>query len=106
MAVHPQHRHKGVATLLMEWGMKRMDELHLDSLVEATDMGRRLYENFGYRRVLVLAVDVTKREMSDTWRMLRSQVGLPIAHIYWRPKDGVWKDGEPQAPWEMPVVKS
>ncbi|KAL9056575.1 MAG: hypothetical protein Q9162_002858 [Coniocarpon cinnabarinum] len=129
MAVLPQHRKKGIATLLMEWGIRRLDEMGLDSLVEATEMGERLYERFGYRHVISVAVDVRKRDVgvagdggksdaedvvrgdesggkggdNDVWNALRAQLGQPVAHIYWRPKLGEWTEEGPKAPWEMPV---
>ena len=87
--------------MIVNWGVHKADELHLESLIEATETGRWLYEKHGYRCVTITAVDVTKKKPSDTWRALRSQLGMPIVYILWRPVDGNWKEGSPKAPWEI-----
>ncbi|KAB8596091.1 hypothetical protein FH972_025800 [Carpinus fangiana] len=100
-AVHPAHRRRGVGTLLMAWGVKRIDELGLDSLIEATDAGRALYERHGYRWMLTVTTDMAKQDASDEWRAYHSQLGNPSQHILWRPKGGDWDVDGPKAPWEV-----
>jgi len=45
---HPEHRGKGAASLVMKWGLEHADRLGLESFIEATDMGKPVYEKFGF----------------------------------------------------------
>ncbi|KAF6818931.1 GNAT family protein [Colletotrichum sojae] len=42
-----KHRRRGAASLIMDWGMERADRLGLDVYIEATPLGRILYEKYG-----------------------------------------------------------
>ncbi|KAF6837874.1 GNAT family protein [Colletotrichum plurivorum] len=42
-----KHRRRGAASLIMDWGMERAERLGLDVYIEATPLGRILYEKYG-----------------------------------------------------------
>jgi len=42
-SVRQDHQRKGVGSLMLEWGMKKADELGIEGYVEATDARRVLY---------------------------------------------------------------
>lgn len=48
---HPDHQRRGAGKMLMEWGCKEADKLRLEIYVEASSMGKGLYEKFGCERV-------------------------------------------------------
>lgn len=84
----------------MEWGLAKMDALGLESFIEATDSGKGLYARCGYRSVQKVSVNVDRAEASAEWKKLSAQL-MPIGYTaMWRPKEGIWKDGEPQGTWD------
>ena len=48
---HPDHRRKGIGSLIMQWGLDRADELGLESYIEATKEGKPCYEAFGFKAI-------------------------------------------------------
>ncbi|KAJ5737383.1 uncharacterized protein N7483_002508 [Penicillium malachiteum] len=70
MGVHPDYRRQGVGRLLMEWGHAIVDPLGYESFIEGSPIGRWLYEECGYRRVMGLYVDLIKPNPSDEWSRL------------------------------------
>ncbi|KLU91717.1 hypothetical protein MAPG_10234 [Magnaporthiopsis poae ATCC 64411] len=48
MTVDPAYHRRGVGKLLMKYGVDEADRLGVKSVVEATKLGRRLYESFGF----------------------------------------------------------
>ena len=99
MCVHPEFQRRGIGRLLMEWGLERMDGLELEGFIEATPSGKGLYSKSGFRPVKDVSVDMTCASPSEEWRRLMEQL-LPIGYTaMWRPRKGVWRDGEPEITW-------
>lgn len=86
MAVHPSHRRLGIGTQLMEIGVALADQHNLDAWMEASGMGKPLYEKHGFSSVAEIQFDTEKDGASDTWR--RCEHGMKPAPVYamWRPK--------------------
>ncbi|KAI9689946.1 MAG: hypothetical protein M1822_009828 [Bathelium mastoideum] len=100
MGVHPKHRRRGIATLLMSWGMKKAGELGLESFIEASDSARFLYEKFGYRSLMKIKFAGDKEYPSDEWRRLNHEMGSVEFYAMWRPVDGVFTD-EARPLWDF-----
>ena len=84
----------------MEWGLAKMDSLGLEGFVEATDSGKELYARCGYRSVKKVSVNVDRANPSAEWKRLSGQL-MPIGYTaMWRPRGGIWRDGEPQNTWD------
>ncbi len=84
----------------MEWGLAKIDGLGLESFIEATDSGKRLYASCGYRTVKRVSVNMDRADPSAEWKKLSEQL-LPIGYTaMWRPREGIWKDGEPESTWD------
>jgi GNAT superfamily N-acetyltransferase len=49
LATHPDHHRRGAGRMLLEWGAKSADERGYESFLEATSVGRPLYERCGYK---------------------------------------------------------
>jgi len=80
---HPDHRGKGIASLVMRWGLERADSFGIDAYIEATMEGLSLYEKFGFNVIdtrefhLDTASTEEEKEMESLllpfqwWSMLR-----------------------------------
>ena len=100
MCVNPDFQKRGLGRLLMEWGLAKMDGLGLEGFIEATDSGKGLYAKCGYRFVEEVSVNVDQADPSAEWKKLSGQL-MPIGYTaMWRPKEGIWKDGEPHSTWD------
>ncbi|KAL9129045.1 MAG: hypothetical protein Q9217_002415 [Psora testacea] len=99
--VHPEHRHRGIGSTLVGWGVQKADELGIDAFVEATDDGKPLYEARGFVYMHTFYLDSARRNPSKKWMELANYVKTPV-HCYflWRPKGGLFVEGETVAPWE------
>ncbi|KAH7382570.1 hypothetical protein DE146DRAFT_740177 [Phaeosphaeria sp. MPI-PUGE-AT-0046c] len=101
LAVRPSHRLRGVGSLLMDVGIMRADDLNLECWMEASAMGKPLYEKFGYRSLLNLAFNNGCSNASDEWMKCAHEMTPPPIYAMWRPKRGVWKNeagGDVQTP--------
>jgi GNAT superfamily N-acetyltransferase len=94
MAVDPVHRLCGVGSLLMAVGISRADELDLECWMEASGMGRPLYEKFGFQSLLKIAFDNEKASASDEWRKCAHEMTPPAIFAMWRPKKSSKKDNQ------------
>lgn len=103
MAVIPTHRRYGIGSLLMAAGITRADELNLECWMEASSMGKPLYEKFGFRPLFKIAFDTQKKDASDVWLKCEHEMTPLPFYPMWRPKAGAWHvDGKPVAlPWEL-----
>ena len=103
MAVHPSHRLRGIGSLLMNIGILRADELNLECWMEASTMGKSLYEKFSFQALLKIAFDNEKTGATDEWRKCAHEMTPPPISAMWRPKQGRWKteSGEVNLPWEL-----
>ncbi|KAF1843333.1 uncharacterized protein K460DRAFT_378500 [Cucurbitaria berberidis CBS 394.84] len=103
MAVHPSHRLRGIGSLLMNVGILRADELDLECWLEASSMGKSLYERFKFQALLKIAFDNERPDATDEWRKCAHEMTPPPIFAMWRPKQGRgggdW--GEVKLPWEL-----
>src|SRR5690242_8481550 len=91
MAVHPSHRRHGVGSLLMQVGVTRADELEVEAWMEASSMGKPLYEKFGFRSLFRIGFDTERRDATDQWRRMQHEMTPGDFFPMWRPKKGVWE---------------
>ena len=101
---HPSYRRRGVARQLIDWGIREADRLGLEAFIEATDMGRPVYEAMGFTYMGINAWEPPHKEnneKSERWRELEEFFQTPIAtYTMWRPKGGRFVKGETVVPWE------
>ncbi|KAL3477092.1 acyl-CoA N-acyltransferase [Aspergillus californicus] len=57
---HPEFQRHGVATALLQWGIKEAQRLGAMMYLEATEEGRSLYSHNGFQAVKVVNFDATK----------------------------------------------
>lgn len=65
MGVRPTHRRRGAASLMMQWGVSRADEMDLDMFVEASWYGSQVYRRFGFEYVDEFKLKRPKRREGD-----------------------------------------
>jgi hypothetical protein len=44
----PKHQRRGAGSMLVKWGVDKADEMGVETCLEATLFGRRVYEKFGF----------------------------------------------------------
>ena len=100
--VHPEHRRRGAARQLVEWGVHEADRLGLETFIEATDDGKPLYEACGFTYMSTNYWESVKRNPSKKWIELSEYFQTPIHnYLMWRPKGGIFVEGETVVPWEQ-----
>lgn len=92
----------------MKWGTERADAMGMETWLDATDLGRRGYERYGFMVVVDRYLDppmpdnLSKEEQVE-WERVRETI--PPSHncTMWRPKGGKYIEGETVKPWELSV---
>ncbi|KAI9642703.1 hypothetical protein NHQ30_008434 [Ciborinia camelliae] len=105
IVVHPDHRSRGVGGLMMEWANTRIDGLKMEGFIEANELGRQLYEKWGYRVVMKLDLFIPSGK-PDLWNKLAHDLKMPPWYAMWRPLGGTVKEGEKNRPWQHDWVRS
>lgn len=100
MSVIPTYRRHGIGSLLMAHMIKFADINNYGCWLEATSMGKPLYEKFGFKSLLKIAFDTDKKDASDVWRKCEHELTPPPISAMWRPikgeeesKNGAWGGG-------------
>jgi hypothetical protein len=78
----------GVATMMMEWGLKVADKMNLPAFVESTLEARKFYEKNGFDVIDNLELDAPIPNQSDKFEQLRAQL-MPVPYVVMtRPLEG------------------
>lgn len=96
--VLPEYQKRGIGQALMAWGLTQTDQLGLESYIEATPVGRKLYERCGYRMIARVDIDIKDDDRGEEWKRIRSQTLPSSFNCMWRPGNGLWAE-EPQKTW-------
>ena len=104
---HPEYRNQGAAGLLVEWGTQQADKLGIESYVEGTYLGRKVYERCGFAMMHIAEMFFQNELPGKEWtRLVEDMQSNPVA-IMWRPVGGKYIEGETVVPWEgAPRMKS
>ncbi|KAI8936196.1 hypothetical protein NX059_006627 [Plenodomus lindquistii] len=60
LVTHPEHRGRGAAGMLLEWGLEKADDEGLVTYLDCTEMGRPMYERRGWSLVREVVWDREK----------------------------------------------
>jgi hypothetical protein len=70
MCTHPQHRRRCAASLMLEWGVNRANEMNCDMFVEASWYGGQVYRKFGLTGGDEFWTRRTDPEPDEEWKKL------------------------------------
>ncbi|KAF2657387.1 hypothetical protein K491DRAFT_714424 [Lophiostoma macrostomum CBS 122681] len=97
IVVHPDARGQGAGRMLLGWGVKKADELNLESCVESVPFAVPLYETCGFGTLEYLKPDFTTGDPSQQWDQWASE-DLRV-FLCWRPAGKDFRPNEDIAPW-------
>ncbi|KAI0112241.1 acyl-CoA N-acyltransferase [Nemania sp. FL0031] len=97
---HPDYRRRGIGQQVMDWGMKRADELGLELFLDATPPGKPLYEANGFLFVEENVTSVTTDDPDEKWNEMNDKIGSFTFWLMWRPAGGKYEAGKTAKPWE------
>lgn len=81
--VHPDHRRRGIGSLLIEWGIKKAVELGLEIFVEAVELGVPFYLKHGFHILHHFWVDPQVINPNDEWRRWKQKFP-PLHGVFMR----------------------
>lgn len=62
IATRPEWQGKGAAGMLIRWGLERADQQGVECYLEASPVGKKVYEHFGFEEAGRLVVPVEGKE--------------------------------------------
>ncbi|KAL4903844.1 hypothetical protein BDW74DRAFT_179433 [Aspergillus multicolor] len=102
MGVDPDYRRcGGDSRLLMQWAHDRIGAIGYESFIEGNPIGRWLYEECGYRRVVSLNIDLDKKNPSEEWSRLLYECRPPVIALLWRPPRVEGTEKVSSGPWAV-----
>lgn len=97
--VHPDHRRRGVGNLLVGWGIKKADEMGVESFVESTVNGEPLYKRHGFANMNDFNLKPSHPNPGEEWKRLEKELGPMHGYFMWRPIGGKYEEGTTIIPW-------
>jgi len=85
---HPHYRHKGIGSMLLQWGIDTAKELGIEFWLNATPMGKPLYEKHGFEIVEENPLKPTTTNPDETWKAMEKQFEGVVFWTMWLPKEG------------------
>ncbi|MCJ1261563.1 hypothetical protein MMC22_001428 [Lobaria immixta] len=98
--VHPDHRRRGVGSLLVEWGTKKADEMGVEMFVESTVQGEPLYKRHGFANMNDFNLKPSNPNPGEEWKRLEKELGPMHGYFMWRPIGGKYEEGTTIIPWK------
>ena len=53
----PEHQRRGIGAMHLQWGLQKADEMRLPLYLEASPMGKPLYQKMGFEEVCPIPFD-------------------------------------------------
>ena len=97
---HPAHRKRGAGKLLVQWGVQKADEMRVEAYVEASLLGKPVYEREGFIVVEAPDLDFDVPGSSEQRREFAERLRTGSLALMWRPLGGVYEAGKTVIPWE------
>lgn len=91
----------GAGDLIMEWGIKKADEMGVEMWIDATVYGIPLYKKHGFVVVNENNIKPTTDKPDEDWKAIETEL-LPITiWQMWRPVRRECAEGNSVRPWEL-----
>ncbi|KAI0189468.1 hypothetical protein F4808DRAFT_465907 [Astrocystis sublimbata] len=100
LLTHPDYRRKGIAQTCLNWGMNKADEMGVDMFLDATPLGKPLYEANKFQVVEEYVIIPQTENPDDEWREAEEKIGHSSWSLMWRPVRGEYEEGVTVKPWE------
>lgn len=84
----------------MNWGMAKADEMGVELFLDATLVGKPLYEANGMVEVDKNVIMPQTDSPDDAWKATEKMIGPSTWHLMWRPQGGNYQEGKTVKPWE------
>jgi len=85
----PDHRRRGVATMLLDWGLATAKDLGLEFWLNATPIGKPLYEKHGFEVVQKIVLAPKCHHPDEKWKRMEKEIGEVTFYTMWLPKEGL-----------------
>ncbi|MCJ1313766.1 hypothetical protein MMC25_007446 [Agyrium rufum] len=99
IVTHPDHRRRGIANLLVKWGLEKADALGLETFVQGVPNSLPFYEAVGFVVTDRIEPDMSTSHPNAEWKEFQK---LDM-HLYflWRPVGGGARDPTSlKPPWQ------
>ncbi|KAI0810084.1 acyl-CoA N-acyltransferase [Xylaria sp. FL0064] len=91
---HPDYRRRGIGQQVMDWGVKQADALGLEFFLDATPIGKALYEKNGFVCIEENVTKITTDNPHADWKEMEDKVGCFTFWLMWRPIGGKHEEGK------------
>lgn len=100
ISVHPSYRRRGIAQQFLDWGMRKSDEMGIEFFLDATPVGKPLYDKNGFVCVKENVIIPQTDAPDEAWKKTEAKVGPVTFWPMWRPAGG-YVEGKTIKPWEQ-----
>ncbi|KAI0404435.1 hypothetical protein F4802DRAFT_598133 [Xylaria palmicola] len=90
----PAYRRRGIAQQFMSWGMSKADELGVEMFLDASPVGRPLYEANDFVCIRENIISPKTETPDEGWKKMESRVGTVVLYLMWRPVNGIYIEGK------------
>ncbi|KAF2815720.1 acyl-CoA N-acyltransferase [Mytilinidion resinicola] len=97
LIVDPEHRRKGIGRMLINWGVKKADEMGVETVIESVPYAVPAYEHCGFECVEEVPLDFAIPNPSEKWEEWQREDHR--AYLMWRPVGKDYGEGD-KTPWE------
>lgn len=97
---HADYRRKGIGQKFMDWGMAKADEMGVEFFLDATPVGRPLYDANGLIEIEKNDIKPQTENPDDAWKAVEKKIGPTTWYLMWRPAGGNYEEGKTDKPWE------
>ena len=92
----------GAGDMILEWGIKKAEEIGVEMWLDATVYGVPLYKKHGFVVVNENVIAPESEKPDDEWRKVEEILKPPMTlWQMWRPAGGKYVEGETVRPWEQ-----
>lgn len=87
--------------MLVQWGIETAKSLGVEFWLNATPVGKPLYEKFGFELVKRNPLIPKTGNPDDKWMEMEAKYGDIVFWTMWLPKEGLIEEGKTVRPWEV-----
>jgi len=97
---HPDYRRQGAGDLILEWGIRKAEEMGVEMWLDATVYGVPLYRKHGFVVVNENNIRPTTDNPDQEWEKIAKELLPMTMWQMWRPVGGKYEEGKTVRPWE------